>query len=161
MIKIPGVKSDKELLLLALCVLGTAAVAWWAWAAGPVQPKTSLAGGTPSNTAQTLTAPAYGSVIPGSPAAGTGSANGYGQTAGSAPASGNSSSLVMPPVEPPVTPPVYYPNCHPCGGAQPLVMCPYESSGTTRYPCCQYPQSPQGVCGCGYRGTELMCANPL
>ncbi len=158
MIKLPNARFDKEILLLIFCVLGTLAVAWWAWAAGPVQPKSALGSAAPVETAQGLTGPAYGSQSPGSGATSSDQAVG---SSGSA-SSGNASSPASPPVNVMPQPDPLYPidpspKCpyykYP-GNIQPMLYCPicetYQTSEGIRYPC-----------GCGGRGTELLCASPL
>ena len=150
MIKIRQFKFTKDGLLLVLCVVGTAAVAWWAWAAGPVESHSALGSTPQTETNQGLNASPYGSVSP----AGTAGA-------AASPPSGNTSSPPSPPINVSPEPDPLYPidpnpKCnyykYP-GSAQPSslycpICQPYQANDGMRYPC-----------GCG--GTELLCANPL
>ena len=152
MAKFQEIKLNKDALLAVLCVLGTLAVAWWAWAAGPVEPRPALTSTPQAETAQSLDGSPYGSVSRASPANSAGSASS---------GSGNASSPVMSSPVVPANPPSY-PTCYPVEGVQSnIVTCPPYDCGAIRYPCCQYTESPQAVCGCGGRGTELLCASPL
>ena len=162
MIKLQDFKFNKDVLLLFLCILGTAAVAWWAWAAGPVEPRSALGSAPQAETTQGLNGSGYGSLSPAGPGGSSG------QSGGAASSSGNSSSPVTSspinvyPEPDPLYPVDPTPKCsyykYP-EGAQSGATCPPYNCGAIRYPCCQYMDSPQGVCGCG--GNEMLCASPL
>lgn len=112
-------------LFLLLCVIGVVAVAWWAWAAGPIHTQSYI--GTRQNVPgqPKLSGTGYNPLKPASQNA----------SAGSVSTSGSNVS----PVAPPSSTQPSYPVCHPPGpGIQPDIAYPCSCMTGSVYQCCQF-----------------------
>lgn len=130
-------------LLILVCLLGVALVAWWAWAAGPIKPNSAVSAGRRVQAQASVNGSGYTTINPAA-AAGASSDNSQGSS-GSAQASPvYSTPVTQPPVDLPVSS-----LCHPSGGGiQPDIAlgCSCGRPGTANYPCCS-----------GNPGTEIAC----
>jgi hypothetical protein len=150
----------RNYLLLAICVIGVCLIAWWAWAAGPVETKPSAAAAPSVQTRQGISGQTY------SPATSAGSlpntsssSSSAGQAVGSPVQSAQPISVQ--PSQPVTEPDPLYPY-------DPIPKCTYyHQPGTVQpYICpqCEAVQSPDGTsympcgsCRSYPGGPEIMC----